>query len=58
MYTEQSGGLALNYGFPELGLNRAMLMVLICTLNEPSFCKLKQPDIWSNVQKLQNILAS
>jgi histidinol-phosphatase (PHP family) len=28
MYAEQSGGLALNYGFPELGLNRKLLTVL------------------------------
>ncbi len=28
MYAEQSGGLALNYGFPELGLNRKLLAVL------------------------------
>ncbi len=27
MYAEQSGGLALNYGFPELGMNREMLRI-------------------------------
>ena len=25
MYAEQSGGLALNYGFPEMGMNLSML---------------------------------
>lgn len=28
MYAEQSGGLALNYGFPELGMNAKMLRAL------------------------------
>jgi len=27
MFVEQSGGLALNYGYPELGMNRTMLKV-------------------------------
>lgn len=27
MYAEQSGGLALNYGFEELGMNKTMLNV-------------------------------
>ncbi len=27
MYAEQSGGLALNYGFSEIGMNKVMLQV-------------------------------
>jgi histidinol-phosphatase (PHP family) len=27
MYAEQSGGLALNYGFPEMGMNPEMLSI-------------------------------
>ncbi len=54
MYAEQSGGLALNYGYPEIGMNDVMLNifkqrgVLILTASDAH----KPEDIGSNISKM------
>ncbi len=58
MYAEQSGGLALNYGFSELGMNRIMLKtfkqnnVKIMTASDAH----KPEHIGMNIEKLQKLI--
>lgn len=58
MYAEQSGGLALNYGFEELGMNQTMLHIFK-SKNVEIRCASdahKPEDAGANIAKLQAIL--
>lgn len=58
MYAEQSGGLALNYGFEELGMNPTMLHIFK-SKNVAIRCASdahKPEDVGANVAQLQAIL--
>ncbi|MHB1392351.1 MAG: PHP domain-containing protein [Clostridia bacterium] len=58
MYAEQSGGLALNYGFPELGMNSSMLEIFkannvrILTASDAH----RSEHAGANIKELQRIL--
>lgn len=58
MYAEQSGGLALNYGFEEAGMNQTMLNVLKNKNVDIRFASdaHKPEDVGANISKLQAIL--
>lgn len=58
MYAEQSGGLALNYGFEEAGMNRTMLNILRNKNVDIRFASdaHKPEDVGANISKLQAIL--
>lgn len=58
MYAEQSGGLALNYGFEELGMNKTMLNVFKSKNVEIRFASdaHKPEDVGANIAELQAVL--
>ena len=58
MYAEQSGGLALNYGFEELGMNQTLLNIF---KNKNVDIRLasdahKPEDVGANIAKMEAIL--
>lgn len=60
MYAEQSGGLALNHGFEELGMNQTMLQVFKdknVTLRFASDAH-KPEDVGANILKMQAALSA
>lgn len=58
MYAEQSGGLALNYGFEELGMNRTMLEVFRSSGVELRFASdaHRPEDVGANIRQMQRLL--
>ncbi len=58
MYAEQSGGLALNYGFEELGMNKTLLHVFKNKNVDIRFASdaHKPEDVGANILKMQSIL--
>ncbi len=58
MYAEQSGGLALNYGFEELGMNKNLLNVFRNKNVDIRFASdaHKPEDVGANILKMQAIL--
>ena len=58
MYAEQSGGLALNYGFEEMGMNKTMLNIFKSKNVDIRFASdaHKPEDVGANILKMQTIL--
>lgn len=56
MYAEQSGGLALNYGFPEMGMNESMLRVFKEKNVEIQFASdaHRPEDVGKNISEMQS----
>ena len=60
MYAEQSGGLALNHGFEELGMNQTMLQVFKDKNVTLRFAldAHKPEDVGANILKMQAALSA
>ena len=58
MYAEQSGGLALNYGFEERGINRTMLDIFRSRNAAIRFASdaHRPEDVGANIAKMQSAL--
>lgn len=58
MYAEQSGGIALNYGFPETGMNQCMLSILKEKNVEIQFASdaHRPEDVGKNIYEMQSAL--
>ena len=58
MYAEQSGGLALNYGFEELGMNKTMLNIFKNKNVNIRFASdaHKPEDVGANILNMQALL--
>lgn len=58
MYAEQSGGLALNYGFPEMGMNASMLNTFKTRNVEIQFASdaHRPEDVGKNILEMQSAL--
>lgn len=57
MYAEQSGGLALNYGFPGLGMNQSMLRIFKDKNVEIQFASdaHRPEDVGQNISEMQSL---
>ena len=58
MYVEQSGGLALNYGYPGLGMNESMLKIFkTCGVKIMTASDAHKPEhVGKNIYELQKII--
>ena len=58
MYAEQSGGLTLNYGFEELGMNKTLLNVFKNKNVDIRFASdaHKPEDVGANILEMQAIV--